>query len=125
MIPTIQVGNNLELWLSDQWDSLLGIERRNVSPVIEKINSFIGQLRRDPSSINSNMRCVKESGQPSLANYLGSLQYIDGNNYRRGPWSFMTDSEWNTVAKIMDDECSARDAEAARYDFTDYFFSMG
>ena len=118
MLPTIFVGDRFEQWLDSQWSVLFGYESPNAVIVIEKINAFLDCLRRDPSGISSSMKCVKDSGQPSLANYLCSQQYVDAANYRRGPWSFMSEQEWQVVKRVTADECTTRDAEAMLVDFT-------
>jgi hypothetical protein len=105
MIPTIKVGNRFELWLESQWDNLFDYRPRSVITVVDKINRFMEHLRRDPSTI------LDECGGMFIANYLCSLQYVEGN-CRYGPWSsrHMTDDEWFFIAKLTDELATDRDA---------------
>ena len=98
------MNNTFRTWLDRQWNELCGIPEDDIGFKQLEIARFISYIRSGGRRISDACR-----GMP-IANYLCSLQFVDGG-WRRGSWSFMTESEWDKVAKATEEQCWKRDAE--------------
>lgn len=92
--------NSFALWLDNRWDALLDHPRTNIDYCVSRTYRFIVDLHRG---------IIDTDGLP-LADFLCRLSFVS-NGWRHGPWSFMSDQEWNTVKALMDDKCLQRDSE--------------
>lgn len=89
--------NRFDVWLTDQWDNLLGYIPQRIIDKQAAIREFREHMARSPETIKSICRGM------SISDYRLSLGYSDGRWYH-GPWSFESEEEFQAIDKLANDD---------------------